>query len=44
MTRDVSHSNWGLGFRIPNENEKDDGRLRMSALTRTWASARTFSR
>ena len=34
MTRDVSHSNWGLGFRIPNENEKDDGRLRMSALTR----------
>ena len=34
MTRDVSHSNWGFGFRIPNENEKDDGRLRMSALTR----------
>ena len=27
-------SNWGFGFRIPNENEKDDGRLRMSALTR----------
>lgn len=34
MTRDVSHSG-GFGFEyIPNDNEKDDGRLRMSALTR----------